>query len=204
MRRNQNIPDPWPAEIPTPREQPKHDGWHWWADQFARILSPSAAADKAIVEVGTWTGRTAMLLAQMYPSSHVYAIDTFEGGPEHQPGKPFADATDCLFDRFCERCWPLRDRITPIVGTSWDGMAALADAGVAPALVYVDADHREPAVRRDILAARSLFTDAILCGDDYSERLQNGVYRAVNALADKVSAGMHNDGDFWWYENWSD
>ena len=90
-----------------------------------------------------------------------------------------------LFETFQARCWDYRERVLPLRTTSLEGLRRVADAGLEPDLVYVDAEHTYEAVSAELKLARELFPHALLCGDDYD---WSGVRRAVDEFA--AGAGL--------------
>jgi hypothetical protein len=195
---------PWPSERPDVPDLVH--GWQTHLDHFERLLEGVPAPE--FVEVGAWTGKTSRLLVERWPFLSLIAIDTWDGGADLRNYPDLVairdDGSTLLHDTYLRNLWPWRDRVIPVREDSVDGMQRVAEAGVEPDLVYIDACHTDPAPRQDIAAARSLFPEAILCGDDYCVFKKgahagkpNGVKVAVDELiADGLDVAI--EGRFWW------
>jgi hypothetical protein len=61
-----------------------------------------------------------------------------------------------------------------------EGLRRIAEAGLEPDLVYVDADHSFEHVVADLQAAMDLFPKAAIVGDDWD---WEGVHTAIETLA---------------------
>ena len=72
---------------------------------------------------------------------------------------------------------------------------AVAALGAPVDLIYIDADHTEAGVTRDIRAAEECFPDALICGDDWS---WPGVRQAVEKRAADSGGRLAVEAD----ENW--
>jgi predicted O-methyltransferase YrrM len=136
-----------------------------------------------VAEVGSWRGRSTLVLAtHLPPEAHLYAIDTWEGTPDDpsQHEQLYANAGDVYQDFLQNLARPIMDRrLTPLRMTSLEGATALWNRhGFASFdFVFIDADHRYEAVDADIHAYRSLVRPGgILAGHDYH---WEGVARAV-------------------------
>lgn len=90
------------------------------------------------------------------------------------------DRLSTCYATFLRNCWSYRDRLIPVRRRSVDGMRLVAEAGLAPDLIYIDADHSYSAAKADIQMAHELFPKAQLVGDDYQMK---GVKRAVDEFA---------------------
>ena len=76
---------------------------------------------------------------------------------------------------------PHRDRIVPVRARARDVLDELADLGLRPDLVYIDADKK----REDLDVCHRLWPDAVLSGDDYLWAPDEGypMQRVVKAFA---------------------
>lgn len=133
-----------------------------------------------IVEVGSWVGRTALVMAAVHPRIHVHCIDTWLGTPDDITSRWARQIGQRqIFEKFCRNVGPelLLSRIFPHVGTSelW--------ASVWPwqaDLVFIDADHTYEGCRDDIrLWTPHVRPGGILCGHDYGDQFP-GVKKAVD------------------------
>lgn len=155
-------------------------------------------ARTVVVEVGSWAGRTAIEMADA--GAVVFCVDTWEGSDD-----PIDDTAavvarvggpDELFKAFCRNAGPKLFRsIFPCRGPSalW---ASAWPAGSAVDMVFLDGDHREAAVRADLLAwSQHVRPGGVICGHDLS--VFPGVELAVRGLIpDFKRAGSF----VWWAE----
>ena len=100
----------------------------------------------------------------------------------------------CLYETFCALSWEYRDRITPIRATTHQGLQQIADAGLRPDLIFVDADHSFDAVMADLEHCEQLFPEARLVGDDYEAP---SVRKAVDNFARERSRTVEAVGKGW-------
>jgi hypothetical protein len=154
-----------------------------------------------IVECGSWVGESSRHIAELVydrdnprKSGHIYCVDTWEGDSGHK--KTYAHIIDKLYDLFIYNCWQYRSLITPIRAFSWDGMKIIADAGVVPNLVYIDASHDYIDVLKDLETAHNLWPNATLCGDDWVV-CRGEVGRAVEDFAAQTNMQIYTSGNFW-------
>jgi hypothetical protein len=175
---------PWPSEQPQDAAPGQEQGWLGAGSEamLARSLSPKT---KLVVELGSWLGLSTRFIADHAPRATVVSVDTWEGSTEHKTQERYQTLLPRLFETFQARCWNYRDRVTPLRTTSLDGLQCVADAGLEPDLVYVDAEHTYEAVSAELRLARKLFPRSLLCGDDYD---WSGVRRAVDEFA--AGAGL--------------
>jgi predicted O-methyltransferase YrrM len=110
----------------------------------------------AIVEIGSWMGRsTAWLAAGSMARNRelVYAVDTFDGGPalkaEDYPVLKEKGTTYHAFEDNLERLG-LLDHVEPIVSDSRAAAAKWDRGGVR--LLFIDGDHSYEAVKADLEA----------------------------------------------------
>lgn len=116
----------------------------------ARALDAAAAAPGAMVEIGSWCGRSSVYLgrAARQAGRLLFAVDHHRGSEEHQPGEGYHDAE--LFDAqlgrvetlpALRRTLALADLerfVIPVVGPS----AAVGAAWSGPlAFVFIDGGH---------------------------------------------------------------
>src|SRR5262245_53400051 len=99
-----------------------------------------------------------------------------------------------LHETFLAMNWAYRDRVTPLHMTTPEGLRTLAQHGLAPDLIYFDAEHTTEAVFDDLETASRLFPDAVLVGDDYDEPR---VRAAVERFADRHGLSVETVGDEW-------
>src|SRR5262249_43190430 len=85
--------------------------------------------------------------------------------------------------------------------TSLEGLRKVAEFGLQPDVVYVDAEHSFEAVNAELTLARQLFPRAALTGDDYDWA---GVREAVMTFARREGLGVGRVGWRGWrlLEGW--
>ena len=160
--------------------------------ELLRILAGDVPAEHAIVELGTFKGRTACYLAAGARDglgAHVWTID-----PHDLPGhrtttgrrKGTLDFTQTSIREAAER--QIRetvgdDAVTMIRGFSTD--VAKAWDGPKVGLLFIDGDHRQHAARLDFRTWQPhLSQEAIIAWDDYAPS-HPGVPAAARGLVDK-------------------
>lgn len=141
----------------------------YWERLFFDELGWDAGAPRAIVEIGSFEGRSTLWFLDnllRHPDSRIACIDTFAGGAEHS-----AAQTEGLLDRFganlaesgqAHKAEILRcDSATGL-------LRLLARGDPAADLVYVDGSHEAPDVLTDlVLAFRLLRPGGVILCDDY-------------------------------------
>lgn len=118
------------------------------------------------LELGSFCGASALTLAQMTGQDvSIVCIDTWDnrGGPQYD--EEFGDN----FALFKSNLWDYRERVTMIQDDTLSGMRLVAEMGVVPDVVFIDADHAYEAVKNDSMLAKELWPDAQICGDDWNE-----------------------------------
>jgi hypothetical protein len=170
---------PWLKERPEDAAPGQEQGWlDAGTDQMlSRVLSP---ATRVVVELGAWLGLSTRFIADHAPNAVVVSVDHWKGSPEHVTDPRYKDLLPRLYETFQARCWDYRERVIPLKMTSLDGLNTVAEHGVQPDVVYVDAEHSFEAVSAELALARRLFPKALLTGDDYDWA---GVREAVWAFA---------------------
>lgn len=153
-------------------------------DELARLAS-LVPADQAIVEIGSFRGKSTAYLAagaREGGGAHVYAVD-----PWDLPGNPYgkhgfsAGEVRTVFEQQLRsvRLW---SRVTPIQAFSTD--AAADWAGPPVGLLFIDGDHTEAAVRGDVDAwTRHLAPVHTIAFDDFDTKRNPGVRAVVCTLS---------------------
>lgn len=140
------------------------------ADEEDARFAPRAAA---ILEVGSAFGYSAIAMALANPLAHVTAVDPHAG---ELPGSlPVMRANLAAYD--------VADRVTVVAEPSQTALPRL-ELG-AYDLVFIDADHREPAVTHDVTwALKLLRPGGMLACHDLDEGSCPGVRAALDKLFD--------------------
>lgn len=126
---------------------------------------------KTIVEVGVKFGRTTFFLLDNLSDIKLFSIDR---------------DISMFYNNEVKKKYG--DRLIPIQGLSWDVADQVTDNSVD--LVFIDADHSYPAVKKDIIAyIPKLKQGGILSGHDID---YPGVNRAVNELIEKYDVGPNH------------
>ncbi len=156
-----------------------------------------------IAEVGSWKGRSTILLARALneadaSGAKVWAIDHHVGSDEDQHRELLA-AEGSTLDGFLANiaAGGVEDRVVPLVMSSVDGAAELARRGVLLRMVFIDGAHDEASVRADIRAFLPLVRAGGLIAMhdcEIEDADFPGVWRAYQAeLEDRVDVVQHTD-----------
>ena len=188
------LSDLWPGEKPD--LEPKDFGW--FLPCAEELLSQYVGGDtEVIVELGSWLGKSTRWFLQHAPNASVIAIDHWKGSAEHD--RYDAEFRELLWPRFLYNCWEYRDRLIPVKEDTRYGMQLVAEAGITPDLVYVDASHSTDAVIKDIHRAQQFWPTAQIAGDDWTWRPGSHfpVRKAVELVARKKGLRIEVNGNTW-------
>lgn len=134
-------------------------------------LAEQASQHKAIVEIGSYMGRSTRALAEN-TRGMVWAIDDFIGPREIQ-----VDRRDRIFDTFLENMAGLEGRLNVIRADH----RKLPPLDFCPDMVFIDGAHEYEAVKADIeFWVHHLAPQGLLCGHDYT--FIDGVRQAVDEV----------------------
>jgi hypothetical protein len=169
----------WPRQRPADSAPAEEQGWLGGGTEMmlARSLSP---ATRVVVELGAWLGLSSRYIADHAPGATVLSIDHWQGSPDHQEQERYKKLLPRLYESFLARCWDYRERIVPLRMKTLDGLRAVADAGLQPDFIYVDAENSFEAVTTELSLARQLWPGMALGGEDYDWQ---GVRVAVDSFA---------------------
>ena len=143
---------------------------------------------KTVIEIGVFEGHTTFnmtaMLAQQYKDYKHYAIDPHAESDDIEEDV-VAKAGDTFRSNLAE--FELKDRIEFINKKSWDGLIDLHQRGMKADFIYIDGDHRAPAVLEDLVLSFNLLKKGgiLLCDDCVfwrNEKLQNMPKLAVDAF----------------------
>jgi hypothetical protein len=170
---------PWLKQQPEDAAPGQEQGWLDAGTDvmLTRALSP---ATRLVVELGAWLGLSTRFIADHAPGAMVVSVDHWKGSPEHVNDPRYQNLLPRLYETFQARCWEYRERVIPLRMTSLEGLSKVAECGLQPDVVYIDAEHSFEAVSAELALARRLFPGAALTGDDYDWA---GVREAVNGFA---------------------
>lgn len=153
------------------------------AGRYLRGLAKEVPSDQAIVEIGVYTGRSLLYLAEGSLAGNgakVYGIDPWNlpraSKPKYKDSKTYAYAMNAIqMSDAAHLIVPIRSYGT-VIAENWDGPKV--------GLVYIDADHRYLPVLEDYYAWKPhLAEGAIIAFDDYDLATFPGVVQAVDELA---------------------
>jgi predicted O-methyltransferase YrrM len=164
----------------------------WMEDDELEWLAAQAAGRDLVVEFGAWCGRSSVALAT---ARLVLCVDTWRGSREH------AELVAAGFNPWEQwsRNTAAYDNVAPFevdlgnpAGVD-DLVGIVTDAGGAD-MVFIDAAHDAPSVRRDIATARRLLRPGgLLCGHDYSD-----CWPGVKQAVDELVPGRGLTRSIWW------
>jgi hypothetical protein len=147
-------------------------------------LASRVPADQAIVEVGSFRGKSTAYLAAGAKAGHgapVHAVDPWDlpGNPYGKHGYSAPDVREDFESQL--RAVRLWSRVTPHRAFSVD---AAADWDGPPiGLLFIDGDHSEAAVRADVEAwTPHLAAEHVVAFDDYDTPRNPGVAVVVHSL----------------------
>jgi SAM-dependent methyltransferase len=163
-------------------------GW-MTADELA-WLSDQAAQRNRIVEVGSYLGRSTVVMGRS-TTGVVFAVDDFKGVRDTQFNN--YNKVPILSDTFQE----FQKNVDSLPNVFWvradhADTKAIDKRIKEPDMVFIDGSHEYPDVKRDITIWRErLAPGGLLCGHDAS---WPGVERALNEL---VPGWVKEAGDIW-------
>jgi hypothetical protein len=179
----------WNFLVPTPTRKPiPHfyktiPGWAAFAQLYIDMVK-GAKNNSHFVEIGSWAGRSAALMAvEIYNSGKDIKFDCidpwFDGGvdlrdTEHQ--KLLGDVP--LLEQFKKNMGPVLHLVNPIQAMSLEAVTRYDDKSLH--FLMIDGDHSYAAVAQDIAAyLPKMRHGAVIAGDDYG---WPGVKQAVNEV----------------------
>jgi hypothetical protein len=186
----------WPETIPDAPE----DSEAMFESGNARMLAQIFKENKirVVLELGSWVGMgsTRFFLKNKDFNGMVICNDTWkDDSPELTINEFHLKKIPLLFETFCRNNWPYRNRIIPLRQDTLDGIKAVADFGIHPGLIYVDANHGYDNVMKQLELIRELFPHTIVTGDDW--RSWDSVKQAVIDFVRKYGIGLQAEENFW-------
>jgi predicted O-methyltransferase YrrM len=182
-KRLRQVAEAWPASKPD--FKPNTSKWfgHFHEQVFANVLQ--SKPNGIYMELGTWTGAgSTRFVSKSFPSMTVICVDTFAGSPEHLRDPQQKAIAANLWAIFCVNRWEERERIFPVKKPSVAGMRLVAEHGISPDFIYIDAAHDMDSVFADLETALTLFPKAVIFGDDFVKpgKGHTGVYDALEKV----------------------
>lgn len=170
--------------------------WYWNAKQINYIFSTNDI--RTVIEIGSWMGGgSTRHFGDLVKNKNgkVYAVDTFLGSSEHQPGQPYYyDEVRYLYQIFLSNMvhFDLADTVIPVRMKSTEAAQSL---NVKPDLIYIDGEHSTEDVYEDLTVWYPFVKDhGIMCGDDWSFE---SVRIAVNRFALENGLTIDASENFW-------
>lgn len=152
---------------------------------------------KRFLEVGSWAGTTALLMAHDNPDVTIFCVDTWKGSPGDATGALAQEiGQKTMFTTFCRNVGDLLyDRIIPCVGRS-NTYSELWPSKLAG--VFIDADHSFHGCLSDMEGWWPHVADnGVLCGHDYNTFPE--VAQAVkHFIKERYLPAEQVHGDVWW------
>lgn len=163
------------ARLPFERNTRNGTFTNTWFDGsielWVELLSPLKALKRPVdmLEVGSWEGRSTLFLLGYLPEGKLTAVDTWEGGAEHEH---MADL-DALERRFDYNLSAFQNRLVKRKGLSSVVLSDLASRErECFDFIFIDGSHFADDVMVDaVMAWQLLRKDGILVFDDYLWRL---------------------------------
>jgi len=154
------------------------------ATEWMRIFESERLLDKplAILEIGSWEGRSTCFFLQYLPAARLTAVDTWGGGDEHASYDQLSEIEE-LFSGNVAR---FGDRVTKHRSTSLEYFSQRNPETLFD-VIYVDGSHRADDVMIDALQSfAALKPGGLLIFDDYTflfyKKMKDNTVFAVNCF----------------------
>ncbi|MFN3351148.1 class I SAM-dependent methyltransferase [Pseudorhodoplanes sp.] len=149
------------------------DDWtSWHFPNWLRLLAPFRGRPAAMLEIGSWEGRSALFFLNYLPQMRLTCIDTFAGGQEHRDAAA-ADAREAellqaLESRFDTNVAAFSGRIDKVKAPSAEALIGLGLDDRRFDLAYIDGGHRAREVYADCALTWPLMVrGGLVIIDDY-------------------------------------
>ncbi|TIU83039.1 MAG: class I SAM-dependent methyltransferase, partial [Mesorhizobium sp.] len=135
-------------------------------EEFLRDKIDTATA---VLEIGSFEGRSALFFLQFLPKSRITCVDSFQGSEEHvERGSKYESDMVEVERRFDQNLEPFGDRVDKHRGDSVVVLPALAAEQRLYDVVYVDGDHSAASTYTDARLGWDLLdNDGVMILDDY-------------------------------------
>lgn len=137
-------------------------------DTWASLLAPRRDEALAVLEIGSWEGRSAIFFLQYLKNCTMTCIDTFAGSAEHFTRQHWKDALPHIEARFDSNLVEFGARVEKLKGVSTQVLAQLIARGRQFDVVYIDASHSSADVQSDASFTWPMVREhGIVIFDDY-------------------------------------
>jgi len=136
---------------------------------WEELLRDKIDTATAVLEIGSFEGRSALFFLQFLPRSHITCVDTFQGSEEHvERGSQYESDMAEVERRFDQNLEPFADRVDKRRGDSVVVLPRLAAEQRLYGLIYVDGDHSAASTYTDARLGWDLLdNDGVMILDDY-------------------------------------
>jgi predicted O-methyltransferase YrrM len=152
-----------------------------------------------VIEVGTYKGASAVIMADTIKEGKILCVDTWLGAPEFWTDvrdMPKVNGYPTIFYKFTRNVKKLglQHIITPFPISSQQASDVLKNYQVQADIIYIDGSHEYEAVLSDLKAWWPVLKDGgYMIGDDFSD-CHPGVIKAVTEF---FPTGAKRIGDVW-------
>lgn len=147
---------------------------------------------KTIIEIGVFRGKNAEILRKMFPDAHLYLIDPWKPNPDYLKSGSAVSEDPIVYEKAYRRVEKLFSNDPNVTLIKKCSHEACDDVPNSVDLVFIDANHAYPVVRRDILLWKDkVRPGGILSGHNYGRVRLPGVKKAVDEIfGDKFFLGQ--------------
>jgi predicted O-methyltransferase YrrM len=143
----------------------------WTSHSFptwASLLAARRDVPQAVLEIGSWEGRSAIFFLQYLRRCRITCIDTFAGSPEHFLEPEWLATLPKIERHFDSNLAEFGERVEKLKETSARGLARLQDEDRHFDLVLVDGSHRSADVELDAMLSWPMVREGgLVIFDDY-------------------------------------
>lgn len=136
---------------------------------WEELLGDKAGTATAVLEIGSFEGRSALFFLQFLPKSRITCVDSFQGSEEHVgPGSKYESDMAEVERRFDRNLKPFAGRVEKRKGHSLTILPGLAAERPLYDVIYVDGGHSATSTYSDARLAWDLLdNDGVMILDDY-------------------------------------
>lgn len=170
-----------------------HEDWLHIDSQAALVglYQRVAHLDGAVIEIGSWEGRSTCVLARACHPAVVHAVDTWAGSPT-EPYQLEATRLRDVHAQFLANVDAFTDGNVEAHRMGWRDYFAAHDDPVR--FAFIDAEHTYNEVAGNIRALQPLLVPgAVLCGDDV-------MHPPVSAAVRDTLGGLEAVAALWWWQ----